>query len=694
MNPHALRVLEYTRIREILTAYSQSALGRAAIARLAPETNAPDVRAALAVVEELRGYLRAGRMPLGGLSEVSGSVRTLAEGGRPAEPDLLLAAAGLLRGAESARAALLSDPGRFPRLAELGRAMPVLPMLRLSIENEIDGRGEVRDGATPKLKALRDEIRARRESLRQRAALRLAEPRLRQALQSEGVTVKDDRYLLPVKADYRSWVHGVIRDRSQSGSTLYIEAEEWVMDGDALLDVLDTERDEVQRILWELTRLVLGEEAGLREIEAKLGAVDLGCAKAAYAEAFGLSAPEIVEDFHLDLREARHPYLLWLRRDLSRDVRDVDREAVRASVVPIDVRLGDRFRILIVTGPNTGGKTVALKTIGLSVLMALSGIPIPAAPGSRVPLYSSLFADIGDEQSLEQSLSTFSAHLAQVVDVLRHGDASSLILLDELGAGTDPLEGAALGTAILDFFLNRGWHAIITTHLGSLKEYVYAREGAENAAMEFDPGSLRPTYRLLMGLPGRSNALAIARRVGLEQEVIDAAQAQVDRGVEPTREIIERMERSARRAERERRRTERLRRKAQGAARAVEERRGEVEAERSTLKREAEEEVDARVREARDRLRPLVQKLRSIPPPFQDVLGELERAIEESLSLTPLGQKREAFARSLRKEDEVYIPKFRERCRVKKINKGERSITVLLNGIPTEIGFDDVSWVG
>jgi DNA mismatch repair protein MutS2 len=465
------------------------------------------------------------------------------------------------------------------------------------------------------------------------------------------------------------------------------------MEGDRLLDLLDRERDETQRVLWELTRMVLAEEERLCALEERLGAVDLAAAKAAYAEAFGLVSPQVGEGPVLEIREARHPYLLWLRRDLSRDPREVDRESLHRAVVPIDVRLGESFHLLIITGPNTGGKTVALKTIGLSVLMALSGIPIPAAAGSRVPLYLDLFADIGDEQSLEQSLSTFSSHLVQIVDVLRHGSDRSLILLDELGSGTDPLEGAALGTAILDFFRERGWQAIITTHIGSLKEYAYAHQGAENAAMEFDPVTLRPTYRLLLGLPGRSNALAIARRVGVAPEVVEAAEAQVARTVEPTREIVERMERSARRAEKERRRASRVRQRALEGARRVEERRGEVEAERSVLRQEAEEEVEARVREARDRLRPLVQRLRSVPGPLVPALEELERAVEEALPLTPLGAKREAFARSLKKEDEVYVPKFRERCRVKKINKTERLITVLLNGIPTEIGFDDVSWL-
>ena len=694
MDSHAIRVLEYDRIREILMAYAATALGRKAIARLAPLSQAADVRDALALVEELRQFSRFARVPLGGLPEVAAAVRGVAGSGVPAEANLLYSALSLLRGAETVRAALERDPVVFPRLASAAAAIECLPMLRLLIESQIDPRGKIRDEATPRLKMLRADISVRRESLRTRAAAILADSHLRRAFQAEGVTVKNDRFLLPVKSEYRSWIHGVIRDRSQSGSTLYIEPEVLVIDGDQLQDLLDGERREEEVILWELTRAVLAEEPRIRRIEERLGEVDLACAKAAWADAYAFQRPEIEDGMVLDLKEARHPWLLWLRRDTSRDARSPDLEALHRSVVPLDIRLGGRFRILIVTGPNTGGKTVALKTVGLVVLMALSGIPIPAAAGSKVPMALDIFADIGDEQSIEQSLSTFSGHLGQIAEVLRRSGPQALILLDELGAGTDPLEGAALGTALLDVFHTRGWHAIITTHIGSLKEYAFDHEGAENAAMEFDPGSLRPTYRLLMGMPGCSNALAIARRMGLDPEVVGAAQALIEQDAAPTREILERMERSARRAEKERRRTERVRRRAQGSAKDLQVRVAAVDAERLALKREAESEVELRVREVRDRLRPLIQRLKCAPKPLLSAVEEMEHVIEEALSLTPLGARREEFARGLKKDDEVFVPKFKERCRVRKINKGERILTVLLNGNPTEIGFDDVSWIG
>jgi len=283
--------------------------------------------------------------------------------------------------------------------------------------------------------------------------------------------------------------------------------------------------------------------------------------------------------------------------------------------------------------------------------------------------------------------------LKQIIEVLQGADERSLILLDELGAGTDPIEGAALGRALLDKFLGAGWNTVITTHIGSLKEYAYLHEGVENAAMEFDDRSLKPTYRLLMGVPGSSNALAIARRIGLDIGVLEAAEREMASVNEPTREVIRRMQRSRRRIERERRRTEEARRQVEGEVRAYEERRREVDAVEEALEAEAQLVVDQAVRGAREKLAPLIEQLKNVPRSHQHVVERLAAEVDGLLVETPLGTRREAFARGLKKEDEVYIPKFRSRAKVRKVDKGGRVLTVLLNGILTEISFDDISWL-
>ena len=691
---HALEVLEYEKIRDVLTSFAASALGRRLAAEIQPLKDAARLRRLHSETMELCEFLREHRLPLSGLSDVTTGLRALVEHGRPAEPELLYRVVELVRVGLSLKQALGKDATLYPNLARIASGIEDLPELRQVIPESVDPNGEVRDEASEKLAAIRGEMREFRDRVRAAATAVLRRPRLRKCFQNEGVTIKNDRYLLPVKAEYRSWVKGPIRDRSQSGSTLYVEPDEVVAPGDRLVDKVEEERREVAGILWNLTRMVLERSEELESLERRLSGIDLTYAKASYAAAFDLESPEIVENGTLDLREARHPYLLWLARDTRRDIRDPELKAVQEKVVPLDVRLDAGKRILIITGPNTGGKTVALKTVGLNVLLALSGVPIAVARGSRVPLYHEVFSDIGDEQSIEQNLSTFSSHLRHVANVLEHATDRSLILLDELGSGTDPLEGAALGKALLDHFRRQGWSAIITTHLGSLKQYAYLHDEVENAAMEFDQRTLEPTFRLLLGVPGSSNALAVARWLGLAAEVVEAAAKEISEAEEPTREIISRMERSRRRIEKERRRAEKVRRRAQGEARAYEERLQEVEARKEALDLEANLEVDRLVLEARQELEPLVQKLKNVPQAHRPLVDELEEKLGALLSSTPLGEKREAFARSRKKEDEVYVPKFRCKGKVRKIKKSDRLITLLIDGIPTEVSFDDISWLG
>ena len=689
---HAIQILEYGRIREILSAYAESVLGRKLASQLRPCPDGAELRRAHAETRELGELLESARLPLAGLSDVCSGLEDNDSGGKPLEPEHLYRVVDLLRSGLGIREAFCRDESRFPALSELGEELDDLPELRREIPEIIDLHEGVRSEASEKLSNLRRELSSLQEKLRQGAAAMLKRPDLKKCFQSEGVTLKNDRYLLPVKAEYRSWMKGPVRDRSQSGSTLYIEPEQIVQDGDRLLSLLDRERDEVLRILWELTRKVRDERVTLRRLQAALAKVDLTAAKAAYAAAFGLISPEIGDGDILDLRDARHPYLMWLSREPTRDFRDLDLASILGKVVPLDLRLGDPAGILVVTGPNTGGKTVALKTVGLNVLLALSGVPV-AASKARIPVYNDLFVDIGDEQSLEQNLSTFSGHLKQLVEILRGATGRSLILLVELGSGTDPLEGAALGTAILDYFRAKGWKAIITTHLGSMKKYGFLHDDVENAAMEFDNKSLKPTYRLLMGVPGNSNALAIARRLGVSEAVLSVAEEEIARIEEPTREIISRMEKSRRKVEKERRRAEQVREEVQVDKAEYAEKLEEIDIRRRSLEREADIEIDRVMRRAREVLKPIVDKLKNVPQTHKPMVNELANEVELLLIGTPLGKKREEFARSLRKDDEVCVPKLRGRGKVRKINKSERVLTVVLDGIPTEVGFDDVSWV-
>ncbi len=692
-NAHALRVLEYDRIREVLASYAASPLGKQLARRLQPLTSMDLMAQAHEQAQEMRTLLRRDvRIPLAGSRDVVSELDRVKRHGRPAEAEQLYHVVELLRVGVRLRG-LLGENSATPQLAALARTIEDKPELRDEIPQRVDPRDGVRSEASPKLAELRQRIERLREQLREKARRMLSSPELRGAFQGGGVTIKHDRYLVPVKGEYRARVRGPIRDRSHSGSTLFVEPESMTQQGDELVDCVDKERGEVLRILWELTRKVLDARPVLRRVQESIARIDLTFAKAAYAEAFGLESPQIEPQNVLDLRDARHPYLMWLARDTHKDHRSIDLERVHASVRALSVRLGERYRVVVVTGPNTGGKTVALKTIGLNVLLALSGVPIAASAQSRVPCYQGVFADIGDEQSIEQSLSTFSSHLTQIINVLRRAEGRALILFDELGAGTDPLEGAALGQAILDRCLERGWHTVITTHIGSLKSYAFARDGVENAAMEFDEESLQPTYRLLMGVPGRSMALAVAGRMGFDEALLAAAAEQVESDGGPSQQVIRGMEKSRRRIERERKRVESARRKATGEAREYEERKRELDAEKDGLRREMEEAVDETLRHAKAKLQPLMDRLSNLPQSHARTVNELREEVERLLVSAPLGERREAFARSLKKGSSVYVPKFRSTGEVRKIDKGGRRLTLLLNSMSVEISFDDVSWI-
>jgi DNA mismatch repair protein MutS2 len=348
--------------------------------------------------------------------------------------------------------------------------------------------------------------------------------------------------VLPLKTDYRGHVKGIVHTSSDSGETLFVEPAEVVQANNAIVQMREDERKEVTRILGELSLIVHHNEAPILATLDALGGLDLITAKVRYLRSREAVCPEISEDQKMFLTNARHPLLLELARQAGGG----------RGVVPIDVRLGDDFDLLVITGPNTGGKTVTLKTIGMIALMTQCGIPIPAGAGSRMPVYRQIFIDVGDEQSIEQSLSTFSAHMANILHVLKHAGKQSLVLLDEVGSGTDPDEGAAIGRSIIDELLRIGCSAVVTTHLSTLKSVAFAEERVDNGSVEFDVETLRPTYRLRLGEPGNSNALIIAQRLGMPKRMAHRARGYLSRRSQAVKKAIEATLDSRRQAERAR----------------------------------------------------------------------------------------------------------------------------------------------
>lgn len=527
MDAHTLGLLEFDKVREMVAGYAACSLGKELARHMEPSTDLHAVREEQALVTEMVEALAAGQAPpFGGLSDVRLLVRRAAIGAMLTEEQLLEVAQTLLATGNMYRYRMRVGE-RHKRLLALLAPIEDLGLVAKGITGCIDGRGHMLDMASPELANIRRQLLEVDEKVQNQIRRLLRDPELRRILRYPNATVSGDHYVLPVAVNHRHKLPGVVHRTSSTGETIFVEPTS-VANLSAERTVLKGEEDrEIKRILRRLSRDV-GKVSGplTRSIDI-MARLDFITAKARYSRDYQMFPPDINDEGRLWLRQARHPLLEQLFRNEQKSpppmlAADAVPPAPR-QVVPIDVRLGTGFNILIITGPNTGGKTVALKTTGLLCLMAQCGLHIPAGEGSLVPIFTRILADIGDEQSLEQSLSTFSSHISRIATILQQADEKSLVLLDEMGAGTDPTEGAALGRAILDELDDKRCRAMVTTHLGDLKTYAFNNERAENGAVEFDVQTLRPTYRLHIGQFGMSNALKIARRLKLPKSLLGRA---------------------------------------------------------------------------------------------------------------------------------------------------------------------------
>ncbi len=523
--PQTLRTLEFTAIRERLVGYAAFSASKDLARVLTPSTRLDEVRMRLQLTSEARRLLALHPdASIGGARDVRDAVRYAARGAT-LEASTVLQVGATLRSMRQTHTLLTSmDARAFALLHNLAADFPHIANLEQAIERTIDDEGNVLDSASPELARLRRLVRSAHARLHEYMQHLITSGNYADVLQEPIVTVRDGRYVVPVRAPRRRSLPGLVHDQSGSGATLYIEPLAAVELNNEWREAQLAEHEEVQRILAELSHWV-GQHAD--DIVAGIGALalfDLALAQARYAYDLRASAPHIGDYDPTDPRfagtHAAAPLLLKQARHPLLDP---------ATAVPVDLWLGNDVRLLLITGPNTGGKTVALKTAGLLALMAQAGLHIPANDGSRLPLFGAIFADIGDEQSIAQSLSTFSSHMTNIISILHAVDAGTaegqhtLVLLDELGAGTDPVEGSALARAIAQRLLDRACLAICTTHYAELKVFAANTPGVQNGSVEFDVETLAPTYRLTIGLPGRSNALAIARRLGLDDAIIAAA---------------------------------------------------------------------------------------------------------------------------------------------------------------------------
>lgn len=670
--------------------------GRKLALALRPSADASEVAVRLAQTREARDLLDRQRAGLvHGAADVRPAVAAAARG-RVLSTDELLAIAATLGAAARSVKAVVREPGRWTHLAELLDGIGSSPALADAITGAIDEAGEVRDEASPALRKLRKANRAAHERiLRQLESITRGEGR--DLLQEALITQRAGRWVLPVKAEFRARLPGVVHDVSDSGATVFVEPMSVVELSNKAREGLEAEAREVERILRGLSQQVADASQEIRDTVEALSRLDLALSRGLLARQMGAVAPEIESQgppgFRFD--RARHPLL------------------DPASAVPIDIRLGEGYRCLVITGPNTGGKTVSLKTAGLLVAMAQCGLQVPAAEGARLGVFDGVFADIGDEQSIEQSLSTFSGHMTNIVRILAEAGPSSLVLFDELGAGTDPAEGAALAGAILDRLRDRGTAVIASTHYTELKAYAWSMDGVANASVEFDITTLEPTYELTIGLPGRSNALAIAERLGLPEDVVEAARSGLQVSHVELEDMLSAIRDERAMATEERAAASEARREAEAWSAKLESALAEIAARRAEILAAAAEAAAAELEAARVEIEGLLRRAREIERSLEGAgeaagatgLAEQLTADLEAASdrLSEAHQRSTAKGRSRDEQADDQAALLQPGCRVRVVSFGqvgellwldEREAEVGLGVMKLRVARDDIEYAG
>jgi len=674
MDTKSIQTLELPKILERLSKFTSFSAGAALALALAPTADLREARRWQQETSEARKLLAVKTdASVGGARDVRPLAELAARGG-VLQPGEMLDVKTTLIAARTLHRLLTRLADQFPRLAAIASGIEETPGLVEAIRRTIDERGEVLDSASEHLAVIRRELRIAHDRLLQKLQRLISDPKHAAHLQEAIITQRDGRYVIPLKADFKGRIRGIVHDQSASGATLFIEPLATVELNNEWREKQLAEVEEIRRIMTALSALV-GEQADkiIRAVEA-LADLDLAFAKAKYADAIRANEP-LLKEFKLQTSNFKlqtpnsnlqspaavqasslpsygrptsttrtHPgstlKLLSARHPL------LNPEAV----VPVDVELDDQTYALVITGPNTGGKTVSLKTVGLLALMAQSGLHIPAQSGSELSVFQKIYADIGDEQSIEQSLSTFSAHVATIIRILKEADDKSLVLLDELGAGTDPAEGSALARAILSYLLDKGATTLVATHYPELKGYAHNTPGVKNASVEFDLETLAPTYHLTIGLPGRSNAFAIATRLGLDSTIVGEAKTMVAQTDLEAEKLLDEIHRQREIVRAERSRAEEARARADAHERELARRLERIEDERRKILEQSRAQAEKEIEILREELSELKRKLARAAQPLE-VVQEVEAALEEaeekqSLPVAPLAPVKTASGRT------------------------------------------------
>lgn len=624
MDEKTLHTLEFDKIREKLSSYAAFSASAELARSLHPSSTLQEAKDRQAFTSEARHLLSLeSDIGVKGSRDIRPLVNRAAQHGM-LEPSELLSVRYTLAAARDLSRTLTEQAETLPLLAQLGEELPPPPGIIEAISRVISERGEVLDNASPKLSSIRSEIKVAHERLISKLNHIITDSNKSKFLQEALITQRNGRYVVPLRAEFKGRINGIIHDQSSSGATIFIEPLVTVELNNQWHELQLAERDEIRRILLELSDLIGAEVYQIRTIVESLARFDLVLMMAKYSEDLDASEPILVE---FEAKQEDHPGSTIVLRHARHPLLDPK------TVVPIDIELDEKTFGVVITGPNTGGKTVSLKTVGVLALMAQSGLHIPVQSGSRLSVFSDIFADIGDEQSIEQSLSTFSGHITNITRILKQATSHCLVLLDELGSGTDPQEGSALARALLYHLVKKQITCLIATHYPELKAFAHNTPGLINASMEFDLHTLRPTYNLMIGLPGRSNALAISERLGLPKDIIEEARTMVDPTELRAEDLLNEIHRQNRITRKERHKAEMARSEARRMERQLRERLEQIEDERLDIlekaRQSAEEEAEKLERELLDlrkelaRARQPLEALKSIEEKVEDIQEEV-----------------------------------------------------------------------
>lgn len=679
MDKHSLKILEFDKLKENLTEYAYIEETKERILGLEPLGDFGTLKKELDLTLQFFELLKYdGGLELAGVKDIKPFIAKIDLIGTYLYPEDLNILKKNLRVFRLAKLKIEEVGDKYRNLYSKVREVPTYKGIEDLIEKAIDDNGEISDGASPEIKDIRRHKRNIADNIKHKFDDIMNSTTYAKAIQERIVTIRDGRSVIPIKADFKGVIKGIEHDRSSSGQTIFIEPLSIVSLNNKMRELEVREREEIRKILLRMTDMIRMNKEGIIALAEALLILDFLYAKGTYAIENDCRRPIVLEKEVLKFVEARHPF--------------IDKN----EVVPVSFELGKAYDIMLITGPNTGGKTVALKTAGLLTLMALSGILIPADEKTEIGMFSGVFADIGDEQSIEQNLSSFSAHLKNVQVILENVNRGSLVLFDELGSGTDPMEGSAFAMAVIDYLKEKKVKSIISTHYSEVKAYGYNEEGVESASMEFDSETLSPTYRLLLGIPGESNALKIARRLGLSEKIIEKAEKYISEEDKKVENMIMSIKEKSVKLEELEEEVLRLKEQAKIFKEEYEDKLRNVEKEKNSIIKEAYEKSDYVIKDAQAKAKALIDKIKKDDYKKEELkateksLNMLRQAMKDEKKKNIVQEKKVVKNLDIKKGETVYIKSLTGEATVLKVDKNKGTAHVQAGILKLIVPFDDI----